>query len=253
MYQNRPAGDPVADETVAEISTVTKDGKTMIYTDAAGKRIGFLDISNPGQIKGLGTLSLKELGDTDDQPTSVTVVGDYVLVVVDTSKSFTEASGRVDVIRIADRKRVRSIDLGGQPDSIAVDKQTKHVAIAMENQRDEEATPTGGKAGDLPQVPAGFVQIIDLKKASDPATWTAARVDLVNKDGSALKSFKDAGLDTPVDPEPEYVAFNAGGVLALTLQENNGVVLIDAAAKKVTKVFSAGKATVKGIDTKDDG
>ncbi|WP_352396488.1 esterase-like activity of phytase family protein [Kineosporia sp. NBRC 101677] len=253
VFQNRPAGDAIGDETVAEISTVTEDGRTMIYTDAAGKRIGFLDISDPGRVKGLGTLSLKELGDADDQPTSVTVVGGYVLVVVDTSKSFTEASGRVDIVRISDRTRVRSIDLGGQPDSIAVDKQGRRVAIAMENQRDEEATPAGGEEGDLPQLPAGFVQVIDLKKASDPATWTASRVDLVNPDGSALKSFVAASLDTPVDPEPEYVSFNERGDLAVTLQENNGIVLIDAAAKKITKVFSAGKATVEDIDVKDDG
>ncbi|GAB3266650.1 esterase-like activity of phytase family protein [Kineosporia babensis] len=253
VYQNRPAGDAVADETVAEISTVTQDGKTMIYTDAAGKRIGFLDISDPDQVKGLGTLSLKELGDSEDEPTSVTVVGDHVLVVVNTSKSYTEPSGRVDVIRLADRKRVRSIDLGGQPDSIAVDQKRRHVAIAIENERDEEATPAGGEEGDLPQLPAGFVQILDLKKASDPATWSAHRVDLVNQDGSALKSMVAAGIDTPVDPEPEYVSFSESGNLAVTLQENNGIVLIDAASKKITKVFSAGQATVKGIDVEDDG
>ncbi|MBT0767586.1 esterase-like activity of phytase family protein [Kineosporia sp. J2-2] len=253
VYQNRPSGDAVADETVAEISTVTQDGRTMIYTDAAGKRIGFLDISNPEKIKGLGTLSLEELGDTDDQPTSVTVVGDYVLVVVDTSKSFTEPSGRVDVIRIKDRTRVRSIDLGGQPDSIAVDKKTQRVAIAMENQRDEEATPAGGEEGDLPQLPAGFVQIIELGRVTNPASWTAHRVSLTNTDGTALKSLKDAGLDTPTDPEPEYVSFNEDGTLAVTLQENNGIVLIDGAKHKITRVFSAGTATVTGIDTEDDG
>ncbi len=251
VFQNRPAGDAVTDETVAEISTVTQDGKTMIYTDAAGKRIGFLDISDPDRITGLGTLSLKELGDDEDEPTSVTVVGDYVLVVVNTSKSFTEPSGRVDVIRIADRTRVRSIDLGGQPDSIAVDKKAEHVAIAIENERDEEATPAGGQEGDLPQLPAGFVQLLDL--TGGPATWTAHKVALVNPDGTALKSFTDAGLDTPIDPEPEYVSFSEDGQLALTLQENNGIVLIDAARHRISKVFSAGRATVTGIDTKDDG
>nr|WP_269329302.1 esterase-like activity of phytase family protein [Kineosporia babensis] len=62
-----------------------------------------------------------------------------------------------------------------------------------------------------------------------------------------------AGIDTPVDPEPEYVSFSESGNLAVTLQENNGIVLIDAASKKITKVFSAGQATVKGIDVEDDG
>src|SRR6188472_2774893 len=47
VYLNRPAGEDPATETVAEISTVTPDGNTVIYTDAAAKRIGFLDIRDP--------------------------------------------------------------------------------------------------------------------------------------------------------------------------------------------------------------
>jgi len=252
VYENRPSGDDADAETVAEISTVSQDGNTLIYTDATGKRIGFLDISDPDDIQGLGTLSLAELGDAEDEPTSVTVVGDYVLVVVNTSDSYTDPSGRVDVVRVSDRSLVRSIDLGGQPDSIAVDHDNEHVAIAIENERDEEATPTGGEEGDLPQLPAGFVQVLDLDDISDPAGWTAHRVDLVADDGSALKVMKQAGLDTPTDPEPEYVSFNDDGTLALTLQENNGVVLIDAKKHRISKVFSAGTATVTGIDTEDD-
>ena len=72
VYLN--ADDP-AEETVAEISTVTPDGNTVIYTDAAAKRIGFLDIRDPAKPVGLGTLSLEELGHADDQPTSVAAVG----------------------------------------------------------------------------------------------------------------------------------------------------------------------------------
>lgn len=253
VYENRPSGEDADTETVAEISTVSEDGNTLIYTDAEGKRIGFLDISDPDAIEGLGTLSLSELGDEEDEPTSVTVVGDYVLVVVNTSESYTDTSGRVDIVKISDQSLVRSIDLGGQPDSIAVDKQTEHVAIAIENERDEEAAPDGGEEGDLPQMPAGFVQILDLDDASDPDSWTAHEVDLVADDGSALKVMKQAGIDTPTDPEPEYVSFNAKGTLALTLQENNGVVLIDADKHSISKVFSAGTATVTGIDTADDG
>lgn len=85
VYLNRTAGDPVDDETVAEISTVTPDGNTVIYTDAAAKRIGFVDIHDPAKPVGKGTLSLAELGHKDDQPTSVAAVGEHVLVVVDTT------------------------------------------------------------------------------------------------------------------------------------------------------------------------
>lgn len=251
VFKNLPKDVPASSATVAEISDVSKDGRTLVYTDALGKRIGFLDISDPESPVGAGSLSLAQLGDTDDQPTSVAVVGAFVLVVVDTSASFANPSGRLDVVRLSDSKRVRSIELEGQPDSIDVSADEGYVAIAMENQRDEEFTPAGKAKGDLPQLPAGFVQVIDLDGA--PASWAANRIDLVNPDGTALQSFIDAGLAAPTDPEPEYVSINGKDKLALTLQENNGVAIIDLATRKIEKVFSAGAVSGSGFDTKKDG
>ncbi|WP_372734962.1 esterase-like activity of phytase family protein [Nocardioides sp.] len=243
VYLNVPAGVDPADETVAEISTVTADGMTMIYTDAAGQRIGFLDITDPANPVGDGSIDLTVLGDADDQPTSVATVGDYVLVVIDTSGGdFTNPSGRVDVVKVSDRTVVRSIDLGGQPDSIAVSPDLSHVAIAMENQRDEEAPADGGGGeGDLPQAPAGFVQILDIPDPAAPAGWTSTALPLTAGDL--------AGLDTPEDAEPEYVDINADNKLALSLQENNGVVIIDLDTKTIDTAFSAGTVTLSGIDT----
>ncbi len=251
VYKNLPKDVPASSATVAEISDVSKDGKTLIYTDALGKRIGFLDISDPDNPVGAGSLSLAQLGDADDQPTSVAVVGKYVLVVVDTSESFANPSGRLDIVRLSDSKRIRSIDLAGQPDSIDISADERFAAIAIENQRNEEATPPGHSKGDLPQLPAGFVQVVDLDGA--PADWDAHRIDLVKPDGSALPSFIAAGLAEPTDPEPEYVSINGRNKLALTLQENNGIVIIDLATRAIEKVFSAGKVSATGFDTKKDG
>lgn len=241
VYLN--ASDP-AEETVAEISTVTPDGNTVIYTDAAAKRIGFVDIRDPTKPVGQGSLSLVELGHADDQPTSVAAIGEYVLVVVDTTGGdFPHPSGRVDVVRVADRTRVRSIDLGGQPDSIAISPDGAFAAIAIENQRDEEATP-GGEQGDLPQPPTGFVQLLDL--AGAPAGWAARKVDF------DVEAARAAGLDTPEDLEPEYVSINSRGQVAVTLQENNGFAVIDGRSGAVSKIFSAGDVSVSGIDTAED-
>lgn len=251
VFQNVPEGVDPAEQTVAEISAVTDDGNTMIYTDALGKRIGFLDISDPSAPIGAGTLSLAELGHADDQPTSVAVYGDYVLVVIDESGGdFVNPKGRLDVVRVSDRERIASIDLGGQPDSIAISADHAYAAIAIENQRDEEFTPEGGEEGDLPQAPAGFVQVIDL--GADPTTWVATPVDLVQENGDALPAFVDAGLDSPTDPEPEYVAINADNELALTLQENNGIAIIDLATRELTRVFTAGSVSIDGLDTEKD-
>lgn len=247
VYLNLPTGVAPESETVAEISDVTPDGRTLIYTDALGKRIGFLDISDPREPVGDGSIDLAELGHADDQPTSVAVVGGYVLVVVDQSGGdFVEPSGRLDVVRISDRTVVRSIDLGGQPDSIDISKDGRFAAIAIENQRDEDFTPEGKEEGDLPQLPGGFVQIVDLT-TSDPANWSARKVDLPEATLAA------AGITEPSDPEPEYVSINAAGKLAVTLQENNGVVIIDVPTGRIDKVFTAGTADLDGIDTEADG
>ncbi|EKF23422.1 putative alkaline phosphatase [Mycolicibacterium hassiacum DSM 44199] len=243
VYLN--AADP-REETVAEISAVTPDGNTVIYTDAAARRIGFLDIRHPANPVGRGTLSLAELGHADDQPTSVAAVGEYVLVVIDsTGGDFAHPAGRVDVVRVADRSRVRSIDLGGQPDSIAVSPDGSFAAVAIENQRDEEAAPPGGEEGDLPQPPTGFVQLIDLVGA--PQSWTTRRVEF------EVEAARAAGLDTPEDLEPEFVSINSRGQVAVTLQENNGIAIIDGRSGAVSKIFSAGSTSVAGVDTVDDG
>lgn len=253
VFQNRPAGEDAAAETVAEISAVSEDGRTVVHTDALAHRIGFLDLTDPSAPKGLGTLSLAELGSEHDEPTSVAIVGGYVLVVVDTSVSFTEPSGRLDVVDLATRERVRSLDLGGQPDSVAVTPDGAHAVVAIENQRDEEATPEGADEGDLPQLPGGFLQILDLP-GDDPAAWSTRAVSFLDEAGAPLPVVEAASLDTPQDPEPEYVAVNpAGTQVAVTLQENNGVAVVDIATGEIETVFSAGAVAVPGIDVKKDG
>ncbi|WP_230415940.1 hypothetical protein [Micromonospora tarapacensis] len=196
VFLNRPAGEDPATETVAEISDVSEDGRTLVYTDAAARRIGFLDISRADQPRGLGTLSLAQLGDAEDEPTSVAVVGRYVLVVVNTSAGYTDPSGRLDVIELRTRKRVRSIDLSGQPDSIAISADQRYAAIAIENERDEEATPPGAEEGDLPQAPAGFVQLVDLH-GGGPHRWSLRTVPLTTPAAGRCRPWSRPGSSSP--------------------------------------------------------
>ena len=250
VYENRPDGEDKSTPTVAEISTVSKDGKTLVHTDALAQRIGFIDISNPNAPQGLGTLDLKAQGHAKDEPTSVAVYGDYLLVVIDeTGGDFANPKGRVDIVRVSDRTRVSSIDLKGQPDSIAISPAgasgKPKAAIAMENQRNEELND-----GNLPQLPTGFVQTIDL--SGEPKGWKATPIRFEDESGQLLDIVKKAGLDTPEDLEPEYVSINGKNQLAVTLQENNGVAIIDLQTNRITNLFSAGSAEVKGVDTKSD-
>jgi YVTN family beta-propeller protein len=47
--------------------------------------------------------------------------------------------GKLVVVDIATRQVVHEIALGGQPDSIAISKDGKYVAVVIENERDEDA------------------------------------------------------------------------------------------------------------------
>ena len=156
VCENTSCDRDEVEETLSEIVAASRDGRTLVYVDAALGAIGFVDIGDPAAPKGLGVVEL------EGQPTSVAVAGPFVLAVVDTSDSFTAPSGRLDVFDLADCAEdtahcaaVASHDLGGQPDSVAVSPDGRFAAIVIENQRDEEVV-VGGVEGGLPQLPGGL-------------------------------------------------------------------------------------------------
>jgi DNA-binding beta-propeller fold protein YncE len=216
--------------SVAEIVDVLHDGKTLVYTDSAAHEVGFVDISNPALPMEIGTLSVP------GEPTSVAVTkdGKWALVAVNTSASFTRPSGELLVVNPKTRSITRSIDLGGQPDSVAVSSDRCFAAIAIENQRDEDLNK-----GEMPQLPAGFLTIVDTEGA--PEAWTTRDV--------ALTGLADR---FPEDPEPEFVDINANDWAAVTLQENNHVVVVDLPTGTVVRQWSTG-TTSHHADLQDDG
>jgi hypothetical protein len=257
-------GDDAADETVSEIIAATANGRTLVYTDAIRGTIGFIDIANPAQPTPLGTFPLDADpdDDVDHSPTSVDIIGNrYALVAVDTtSGAFDSPSGYLLVLDITNPAAPvparTPLDLGGQPDSVKVSPDEQFVAVAIENQRNEdlcvggsldgteadedECVAAGGGLGVLPQNPPGFLAVIRL--AGSPAAW-------VRKDISLLGLADYA----PGDPEPEFVDVNARNEVVVTLQENNHIVIVDLETLKVKEHFPAGSVTLKGADAEEDG
>lgn len=231
VYATLPEGTDPKTETSAEIITATPDGMTLIFTDSPGERIGFVDIADPTALKPLESLAM------GGEPTSVTVVGATALAAVNTLESKTNPSGHVAVVDLAGKAVAAKCDVGGQPDSVAASADGRFLVVAVENERDEELNN-----GALPQLPAGHVAIFDLGADGRPANCDAARI--VQVTGLAAVA--------PDDPEPEFVDINAANVAAVTLQENNHVVLIDLASGQVTGSFSAGAVDLEKIDADDD-
>ncbi len=214
--------------TAAEIVAASTDGMTLIYTNSPKDEVGFVDITDPSAPVALGALGM------GGEPTSITVRGEHALVAVNTSASFTEPSGKLVVVNIATRQIVNEIALGGQPDSIAISKDGKYVAVVIENERDEDLGD-----GTPPQLPGGKLVIVDTVGA--PNTWQTRDVALTN-----------LAMLYPTDPEPEYVSINDNNFAVVTLQENNHLVLVDLATGKVTRDFTAGQVSLTQIDLTDE-
>jgi hypothetical protein len=214
-------------ETAAEIVAASEDGMTLVYTNSPRGEIGFVDITNPMTPVALGALAM------GGEPTSVTVLGAYALVAINTSTNFVNTSGQLVVVDIARRAVVTRLALPGQPDSVARSKDGKYVAVVIENERDEDLG-----SGAPPQLPAGALVIVDV--AGSPASWRTRTVNLT-------------GIATlfPTDPEPEYVDINEDNIAVVTLQENNHIVLVDLPTGGIVRHFSAGSVTLERVDLTD--
>jgi len=217
--------------TSAEIIAASEDGNTLVYSDSPGGGIGFVDITDASAPKAAGYVKV------EGEPTSVTVVGDKVFAAVNTRKDFVDVSGQLLIIDLKSHTVEQTIELGGQPDSIAHNDAGTLLAIAIENERNEEVND-----GAIPQLPAGYVVLINV------ADGKADEASLKKVEVTGLP-----GLVEPTDPEPEFVAINGLDEVAVTLQENNAIVIIDGKSGTVTNSFSAGSTSLAGIDTKKDG
>lgn len=226
---NLPEGTDPMTETSSEIITVSEDGMTLIYSDSPLGVIGLIDISDPANPQPAGTIEL------DGEPTAVSALGNTVFVGINTSESYTEPSGHLLHIDLASGEAVADCDLGGQPDSTAVASDGSFVTVAIENERDEDAGD--GRVG---QMPGGYVAIVPI------ADGMMQCDGLIQADITGLA---EVGAD---DPEPEFVDVSAAGEIAVTLQENNHIVVLNSAGE-VQSHFSAGAVTLDGVDTEEEG
>jgi hypothetical protein len=90
----------------------------------------------------------------------------------------------------------------------------------------------------MPHDPPGFVTVVTL--SGPPAGWQTHDVALT---GLLMKFL--------TDPEPEFIDINAANIAAMTLQENNHVVLINLATRAIVGHFTAG-ITSHAADLDDD-
>ena len=214
-------------ESSAEIISATADGMTLVYSDSPLEVIGLIDISDPANPAPKGNIAV------GGEPTAVSIVGNTAFVGVNTSESFTNPSGMVKAFDLNSMAEVASCDLGGQPDSTAAAPDGSFIAVAVENERDEDQGD--GRVG---QMPGGFLVTVDLAGG----TLDCDTLNVIDVTGLADIA--------PEDPEPEFVDINAEGEIVVTLQENNHIVVAN--KDGVIAHFSAGAMDLENIDGTDE-
>ncbi|CAD0186592.1 hypothetical protein RUESEDTHA_03501 [Ruegeria sp. THAF57] len=228
VVKNMADGADTTRETSPEIIAATADGMTLVYTDSPLGVIGMVDITDPANPAPLGAM---EVG---GEPTSVGIIDATAFVGVNTSESYAAPSGKLISVDISGKAETGACDLGGQPDSVAIAPDGSFVAIAIENERDEDLND-----GVIPQLPAGSLALVPLKD------------DALDCSGMRMASLTGLAEVAPTDPEPEFVDINGLGETVVTLQENNHIAVV-AGDGTVISHFSAGAVDLEGIDATDE-
>lgn len=226
--RNMAEGEDHTRETSAEIISASEDGMTLVYTDSPLGVIGLIDIADPAEPKPKANINV------DGEPTAVSVVGSTAYVGVNTSESYTQPSGYLLAVDLVSGAETARCDLGGQPDSTAAATDGSFIAVAIENERDEDAGD-----GRVPQMPAGYLTMVNIADGT--------------LDCGSLKKVDMTGLAevAPEDPEPEFTDVNGLGEVAVTLQENNHIAIVSKDGDVVSH-FSAGTVDLNGIDATDE-
>ncbi len=192
-----------------------------------------------------------------------------------------ESVGFVDITDPAAPNGLGSIDLGGEPTSVAVlggralvavntsadfvNVSGQLVLIDIATRSIEAAIALAGQPDSVAVSPDGRHAAVAIENERDedlgdgaPPQAPAGLVQIVDISGApATWTVRDVALTGladlyPTDPEPEYVDINAAGQAVVTLQENNHLVLIDLASGAVTRDFTAGTADLAGVDLTDE-
>lgn len=226
---NIPAEAGQDSESSSEIISATEDGMMLVYSDSPLGGIGTIDISDPANPQPGVFIS------TDGEPTAVVVRAGHAFVGVNTSQSYTDPSGQLLAIELETGEMAASCDLGGQPDSVAISPDGTIVAVAIENERDEDLND-----GVIPQMPAGFAVTYRLD---------GGVLDCDTRVQADLTGLAEVAGD---DPEPEFLDINEDNEVVVSLQENNHIAVFDGATGAVISHFSAGAVDLDNVDVDEE-
>ncbi len=242
----------------AEIMQAAADGMFLVHTNSERNSIDVVDLTDPARARRVSSL------DMPGEPTSVGVSpdGDWAMAVVYASKHkagkkpvdprLSGVLALIDLRDPADAVVTALIGIGHHPDSIAVAANGDELVgiIAIEN---EPMIVVDGKVvdDDAPGNPddlsaKGAIQIVTI----DPARPNHYSLTTLPLESALLRGAQMLYVD---DPQPEYVSIAHDNKLAaVSLQENNGIVLVDYLAAEIVGAFNLGVVSPRPADLVND-
>ncbi len=210
----------VFDEGAAEIVVYSPEVQRLYVVNADAGEVDVLDISDPSAPVKVNTLNTSAYGKGAN---SVAVHGTLVAVaVVGQSK---QDAGKL-VFFDLDGNEKGAVTVGANPDMVTFTPDGAYAIVANEGEPSEDYTND----------PEGTVSVISVADMT-VRTATFSGFDTV-PDGMRIVK---PGSSVAADVEPEYVAVSADGSTAyVTLQENNGIAVVDIETAQVTKLLGLG-------------
>ncbi len=246
----------------AEIPAYHAGSKRLFATNGARNTIDVYDIKDPTKPVRVNRVELKPYG-TD--VTSVAAGKDVIVAAVHRAETFS-ASGvpttptGVLVVMDANGNVLSSPDLKGVlPDSVTFTPSGEIALVAIEGQpvcAKDDVSTTANEATDYSKAvdPEGGVSIVDLATPKDP------KVSFVSfsKFGVAEMRAKGLALSKVVnsvskDFEPEYIVALNDDKAYVTIQEANGLGVLDVASKDWIEIRKAQETKLSNVamDTSD--
>ncbi|MEM1113304.1 MAG: choice-of-anchor I family protein [Pseudomonadota bacterium] len=220
----------VFDDGASEIVAYDKDGFRLYVINAGAGTVDILGIADPtdpqleGQID--VTTDITEAGGIN----SVAVSKGLVAIAVENDDK--QAAGWV-AFYDTDGNFLGDSEAGALPDSLTFSPNGKYVVVANE----------GEPSDDYSVDPEGSITIIDLNGGFESRSVTHATFTAFNDQPlpDGLRAPRPFGATLAQDLEPEFAAVSRDSSTAfVTLQENNGVAVVDLASGTVSALLGLG-------------
>lgn len=216
-------------EEGAEIAAFDPASARLFVTNSADNTLDRYDLSDPTAPVTLTSIDLAPFG---NGPNSVAVANGLVAVAIEADPA--QDPGNVTFFNI-DGNQIGQITVGPLPDMLTFTPDGQTLLVANEGEPDDDYIVD----------PEGSISVIDLSPGLAQAVVSTADFSAFDAERGAdvpddLRIF---GPDASVaqDLEPEYITVNESGTTAwVSLQENNGLAVVDIASATVTDLIALG-------------